>query len=283
MTIKIKDTIKNLLPKIVLLQRDLTRVKTSMPVNKFDHSWRLQEKKFPYSCTDEEGLIINYIIQANQLKSGFEIATGFGYSSIYSGLGFKETKGKLISLDCYVEEDKEFPIYTNEELKKCVVRVKNNIQSGNYPAGLKFAKDHTNLLELSNTINFVIGLSPADIPSILEKVTLDFVFIDGGHFDGQPLKDFLAVLPYLADKWAIFFHDTDNEDGSSAVAVVEKKLGIKAINLPTKWHLTLFPKNLDGDSINEITNFLSGNTNKRLLIKTIKQVLLPLRKIKAYL
>jgi hypothetical protein len=283
MTIKIKDTIKNLLPSIKLVQSDLTRVKTSLPVNKYDYSWRLKEKKFPYSCTDEEGLLLNYIIQANQLKSGFEIATGFGYSSIYSGLGFKETNGKLISVDCYVEEDKEFPIYTNEELQKCVVSVKNNIQRGNYPVGLKFAKDHANLLGLSNSINFVIGLSPADIPSILGKVTLDFVFIDGGHFDGQPLKDFLAVSPYLADKWAIFFHDTGNEDGISAVTEVEKKLGIKAINLPTKWNLTLLSKNLDADSIHEITNFLSGNNSKRLLIKKIKSVLFPLRTIKAKL
>ena len=52
----------------------------------------------------EANWIIQYIID-NNLKFGFEVGSGFGFSSIAFGLGFKETRGKLITMDSYIEEE----------------------------------------------------------------------------------------------------------------------------------------------------------------------------------
>lgn len=52
------------------------------------------------------------------------------------------------------------------------------------------------------------GFSPDDVPRSVPKGRLyDFVFIDGEHSATQALKDAEAVIPFLAEKCAILFHD----------------------------------------------------------------------------
>jgi hypothetical protein len=50
-------------------------------IGSINRSWKLKTKKFPYSCTDEEGLMLYFTIVENNFKSGFEIATAFDYHS----------------------------------------------------------------------------------------------------------------------------------------------------------------------------------------------------------
>jgi len=176
-------------------------------IGSINRSWKLKNKKFPYSCTDEEGLMLYFTIVENNFKSGFEIATAFGYSTAYLGLAFQKTGGKCISLDCYIEEFKEDFLYDENELISASEKIRLEIESGNLPVGLDMAKNIAQRLGTENVAEFRVGLSPNNVPEVIGERKIDFVFIDGGHFGEQPTKDFLAVLPYLSDKCAVLFHD----------------------------------------------------------------------------
>jgi len=176
-------------------------------IGSINRSWKLKTKKFPHSCTDEEGLMLYFTIVENDFKSGFEIATAFGYSTAYLGLAFQKTGGKCISLDCYIEEFKEDYLYNESELISASEKIRSEIDIGKLPVGLDTAKSSAKRLGVENVIDFKVGLSPNDVPKVIGERKIDFAFIDGGHFGDQPTKDFLAVLPYLSDKCAVLFHD----------------------------------------------------------------------------
>ena len=54
---------------------------------------------FPLSIRyDEFEFLKNLIIKYN-LKSGFELATAFGVSTVALGIGFIKTGGKLVTMD----------------------------------------------------------------------------------------------------------------------------------------------------------------------------------------
>lgn len=155
--------------------------------------WSIKEAEFEYL----KNLIIN-----NNLQNGYELATAFGISSLAIGLGFKETGGKLVTMDAYIEESygdgwkyKNQPklIYENSDGYKSV----------------NFLINHYNL----NDVVFPeIGWSPDDTASVITKhidKKLDFVFIDGGHFDYQIKKDIESVIPFLGEEYILSFHDTD--------------------------------------------------------------------------
>jgi predicted O-methyltransferase YrrM len=67
--------------------------------------------------------MLYFTIVENNFKSGFEIATAFGYSTEYLGLAFQKTGGKCISLDCYIEEFKEMKVNSSPLLKKFVLKL----------------------------------------------------------------------------------------------------------------------------------------------------------------
>jgi hypothetical protein len=51
----------------------------------------------------EFNYITDTIVQGN-CKRGYEIATGFGISSLAAGFGLKQNGGKIVTIDSYVEE-----------------------------------------------------------------------------------------------------------------------------------------------------------------------------------
>jgi predicted O-methyltransferase YrrM len=198
------------LPGLAPLHERLVRAPPGDARHRHDHSWRLPDKLFPYSCTDEEGLAMARVIQANGLRRGFEIATAFGFSSAYLGLALKAAGGRLVSLDCYVEEWKESFEYDDAELAAATAEIRRKVAAGELPSGLRFARQSAELLELSGVVDYEIGLSPQDVGSILGERTLDLAFIDGGHFGDQPLRDFKAIEPRLEARCAVFFHDNNH-------------------------------------------------------------------------
>lgn len=240
----------------------------------FDRSKKLKERNFPYSCTDEEGLILHEAVNLLNLKSGFEIATAFGYSSLFLGLAFSKNKGKLISLDCYVEEWKDNFLYDFEDLQFVTEEVKKEVALGNLPIGLKYAQANRDELALQNNINYHIGISPLDLPDII-KDNIDFAFIDGGHFGDQPTKDFLGIYPKLSEKCIVFFHDNNgNTYVEKAIKMAEERLGSKIINYNTKYQLSVIGRNVDYNVLNSLKNYSlrhllnSSNTHISIYKKT---------------
>jgi predicted O-methyltransferase YrrM len=247
---------KEVLEKMKVVQELLEPVNHSHRVSSIDRNWKLKTKKFPHSCTDEEGLMLYFTIVENDFKSGFEIATAFGYSTAYLGLAFQKTGGKCISLDCYIEEFKEDYLYNENELISASEKIRSEIKSGKLPVGLDTAKSSAKRLGVEDLIDFKVGLSPNDVPKVIGERKIDFAFIDGGHFGEQPTKDFLAVLPYLSDKCAVLFHDNhSNCDVYRAVIEAKKRLNSSETRVHTRYNLTLVGRNLSSSFVENFKSF----------------------------
>ncbi|MHB1833744.1 MAG: class I SAM-dependent methyltransferase [Solirubrobacteraceae bacterium] len=223
-------------------------------IDDLDKSRKLRDKAFPYSCTDEEGLALYHVISSNGLANGFEVATAFGYSTAFMGLAAKRNGGKLVTLDCYVEEWKESFNYEPAELEQAIEATTAAIKEGRYPSGLATADGCLAALGLRETVILTLGVSPQHVGRAVGDLPLDFVLIDGGHFGDQPRWDFEAVAPNLADRCAVFFHDNNgNQAVERAVAAAEEALGSTAVVLPTRYRLTLVGRWLDPATIDALS------------------------------
>lgn len=155
----------------------------------------------PLSIRENEFEFLKKYIIINNLKTGFELGTGFGISTAAIGLGFRRTGGHLISMDAYTEE--KFQSYEYVASNKDVYRD---------AIGYKSAKFLMKELELENTVDIVCGWSPTDIPTILKPYLqqsrqLDFVFIDAMHNDESVMNDLTAIFPFMSKKFVLFLHD----------------------------------------------------------------------------
>lgn len=159
----------------------------------------------PGSLREKEFLYIHNFIKKHNLVCGYEMATGFGISALAAGLAMKETGGKLITVDAYIEEHcqdlweyKEPVLYT---------------ESLGYTSVNHLMKEYS----LQDVIFPKIGWSPRDIPQIVEEhidvkngEMIDYVFIDGLHMEKCVIDDLEVVYPYInKNKFAIFLHDVD--------------------------------------------------------------------------
>ena len=163
---------------------------------------KLREYAFPASIQKLEFDIIRTIVKSYNLKRGYECATAFGVSSVAAGLAFKETGGKLVTMDAYVEE--LFNNCNDYRGKKPVTYA----DSDNYKSA-KFLHNH---FGLNDTVFAEVGWSPRDTASVISKhfgpeEKLDFVFIDAGHFPEQVIQDIDSFVPFLAEKNVLMFHD----------------------------------------------------------------------------
>ena len=256
MSIDIRRTLSTL-TAMRPLQDALELVSEEGALDDLDKSRKLCDRLFPYSCTDEEGLVLSHVIRANGLRSGFEVATAFGYSTAYLGLALQENGGSLVTMDCYVEEWKESYNYDPEEVEVAVAAVLEDVGRGVLPAGLRFADEQLTALGLEEDVTLSIGVSPASVPDALRGRAVDVVLIDGGHFGEQPTLDYFAVAPYLTDQCAVFFHDNnDNPAVENAVAFAERHLGADAVVFPTRYRLTLVGRGLDPQSVKDVEKLL---------------------------
>lgn len=156
----------------------------------------------PFSLRETEANIVYDIILNNHLKYGYEVATAFGISSCVMGQALRNTNGKLVSIDSYVEESLGTSTsYTHE------TRVETD---GINSDGYNMAKGLIESLGIQNNVHLEIGWSPDDNDRLIKKhftEKLDFIFIDGGHSEEQIDLDVKNLLPYLKQKSIIFFHD----------------------------------------------------------------------------
>ena len=177
---------------------------------------------FPLSVRyDEFEFLKNLVIKYN-LKSGFELATAFGVSTVALGLGFKQTGGKLVTMDAYVEELEEsydLTYHNNEP---------------NYDAdGFKSVNYLIEHFRLKNVVNPQIGWSPVDVREVVKNhsnKTFDFLFLDGGHSPEQVIQDLFAIRPFMEKEYVIVLHDYFDEVFTSEVKdTVSYLFGIEPI------------------------------------------------------
>lgn len=154
---------------------------------------------YPTSIRQTEFEFLKQLIVDYDLKNGFELATAFGVSTTALGLGFKQTGGKLITMDAYVEEilsdchyeGAQYQVYSDTDGWKSV----------------NYLIEH---FRLQDVVTPDVGWSPEDTGSVISRNTtqkLDFVFLDAGHFPEQVMKDLNVLKNLLDDEYVIALHD----------------------------------------------------------------------------
>lgn len=155
---------------------------------------------FPRSVYLTEFEFLKNLVLDYDLKSGFEVATAFGLSTVALGVSFKKNNGRLVSMDAYIEE------HPTEWIDYRYNTPTTNLNS----MGFKSAKFLIEYFRLKDVVNLEIGFSPFDVGRVISthlNDKLDFVFIDAGHFPEQLIKDLQSVIPFLDDEYVIVLHD----------------------------------------------------------------------------
>lgn len=171
-----------------------SRAADSIAMEKHFHPWSITVSEFDY---------LRRFIAKHNLQTGYECATAFGISGLAIALGMKETGGTLVTMDAYIEEHCDFDLGYRH--RQGVYSESDGYLSAAYLMK-KFGVD--------DRVHLTVGWSPTDVKANLEKHydltkrRLDFVFIDAGHWDSAAIADATAIREHLADKFAVFFHDT---------------------------------------------------------------------------
>lgn len=167
-------------------------------------SLKMSKVNGPTSIKIEEFNYICKLIENNNLKRGYEIATGFGISALAAGIAFKKTGGKIVTLDSYIEEKTE----SDHAYRSFSKTLYENAE------GYKSVQNLIKMFSLENVIVPRVGWSPDDVETILtqefinlEQEKLDFVFIDGGHFVEAVERDIKSVKNYVGPGTKILLHD----------------------------------------------------------------------------
>jgi predicted O-methyltransferase YrrM len=167
----------------------------------YESAIRMAGAYSPVSIKQNECDFMNNFIMKHQCKTGYEIATAIGISSVCLGLAFKETGGKIVTMDCYLEEEYNSPAGYEHE-----IRVREDA------LGYQSVKYLIQQFSLEDILIPRIGFSPRDTQKVLNEEfgdkTLNFVFIDALHSPEAIKADFDSVYNRMSEKFAIFFHDT---------------------------------------------------------------------------
>jgi hypothetical protein len=182
--------------------------------------------------------IAEYIIH-HGLQRGFEIGTGVGISALAAAIGMQATGGHMVTLDSYIEEHhNHYLAYTH------LSEVYD--QTADAYRGLRHLRK---AFRLENVLSLEIGRSPECVQSLVKahygSDKLDYVMIDAEHTNEGLLRDLEAVRPHLAEKHAIFLHDTHCFDAS----LVADAFWFPHCKIPDGWNLAV------------IENFRSGSSS----------------------
>lgn len=187
-----------------------------------NYAIRMTNHMFPLSVRYDEFEFLKNLVLKYNLKSGFELATAFGISTVALGNGFKQTGGKLVTMDAYVEERQE--VYTQTYADTSTNFDADGFKSVNYLI------EH---FRLKDVVNPQIGWSPVDVKKVVEshsRKTFDFLFLDGGHSPEQIIRDLYAIRPFLEKEYIIVLHDYyENVYTEEVNLVVDKLFGIQPI------------------------------------------------------
>lgn len=244
-------------PRLDPVTRLLTPVlfPNQIAFDELDWMYRLPDRKFPYSMTFEEGMLIHHLIAESGLKSGYEIATAFGLSSFFIATAMEKTGGHLISVDAYIEEAVEDFLYDHQAVVAHVDEVKKLYELGKtdqLPRGLQFATKGADVLGVSGLVEYRVACSPEGIPDLLDERLLDFAFVDGGHFGDQPILDVKSVLPFLnRDRYLLIFHDTQCEAVAKAVHVAAEELDTEPFPIHTRNRLIAISRGINKGLLDE--------------------------------
>lgn len=137
------------------------------------------------ACTPAEATMLYIATRNFQPRNLLEIGSYIGWSSAHIALA---AAGLLTCVDPFIEIGPYLKEKPDERAKQ---RFLDNIKR----AGL------------SDKVQLICGKSPDVLQSIAPSSGWDFVFIDGWHLDGQPIRDVAGLLPFLSESAILILHD----------------------------------------------------------------------------
>ena len=164
---------------------------------------RMVKHNNPVSIAEPEFRYIHDFIVEHKLKTGYEVATAFGISMLAAGLAFKETGGRLVTMDAYIEEQ-----YND----CCAYRSKTDYKLYLEADGYKSARYLIEHYELRGVVELSVGYSPQNTENAVKTVfgsegKIDYAFVDALHYEDAVIADINAIKPFLSDKFVLFLHD----------------------------------------------------------------------------
>lgn len=135
-----------------------------------------------------EGLILHRLVQLHNPSYILEIGSYVGWSAAFS---LFETQAHMVCVDPFKEGNGTVLPQSNMAVRD------------------RFWENLTRL-GVHDRVHLVIDESPACLPTLALPRSRGYglVFVDGWHFDGQPEKDVIGVLPLLSPTGIVVLHDT---------------------------------------------------------------------------
>lgn len=189
--------------------------------------WVFPGTRRPVSVGCAEAFFLSNVARASCAVTAFEIGTGFGFSSWWLAQGLEGREGSWLgSIDDYSEGKKGRDRFD-------------------------FACLGAKLLDMEDRMRYFIGVSPVDVVKAVGSRTLDLAFIDGGHHGEQPVLDYLALEPFLADNSLLIFHDVNPR--YSVGEAVRRALhdGWRTVRVPSSCDIVVCYRRSDAISVVE--------------------------------
>jgi hypothetical protein len=153
--------------------------------------YRLPGTFGPVGIGEDECLILGRLVERFRPVQGFIVGNGFGLSSVYLAKVMEANGGQsLITLDSKLEGDGERCFEVAERLR--------------LQLDCQFLKNK-------------YGVSPRDVPAVVEHESHDLIFIDGDHSHPQVTEDLLGVQHLLSPRGILCWHDYWLEGVSKSV------------------------------------------------------------------
>lgn len=141
-------------------------------------------------CTPKEGYILNRAAACARPKHMLEIGSYVGWSSAHLLYGNK------LRLTCIDSLREGIGLLLDEPNIDVLLRFHENMRA----------------LDMGDRVTLIPEESPGCLKDIAPKHGWQFVFVDGWHFDQQPLHDVQGLLPYMNPSGVIFVHDMGLHD-----------------------------------------------------------------------
>lgn len=186
----------------------------------------------PVSISEREFQFLIKFAQENNFKYALDYATGTGISALALGLGVASQAGHVLSIDAYHEKLSQImpidvEVFANPVYKDSL---------GYFVAG-----QLANQFGLYDRIHLECGVFPKDAISLLRDFTINYgllniIMLDAPKTDDSVVETLETLKPFLANKWAIFIHDTHGRESPKTTQYIKD-------NWNTEWFNAL-PENM---------------------------------------
>lgn len=139
-------------------------------------------------CTVSEAMLMHHVARLSQPGYALEIGSYIGWSSAHLASGL--TRCALTCVDPFLETGG--PGAGQASAAEAAYR---RFQQNMARAGV------------ADKVRLTRGKSPDVIPAVSEGISWDFVFVDGWHLQGQPVRDVAGVLPFVSAGAVMLLHD----------------------------------------------------------------------------